>query len=305
MASASPPSTTRVYRRTTGPYPLTLTSTTTRLPALGPHDVLLRIRAVALNFRDVAMLHEGRYPVRVAAGGIPGSDCAGEVVRIGAGVKRFRVGDRVAPTLDLAHLTGEGKEREAGICALGGDSDSVALLQGTGGVSMFALQLCIAAGIKPIITSSSDEKLEAIKKLSPAVEGINYKKHADVAAEVLRLTEGKGVDIVVNNTGMGSFPSDFASLRKRYGTISWVGFLEGFKGDWDPSHLFALMTKSAKIQGIAVGSRKDFEDVCKFLEDKKVQLTPIIDRVFTFDEAPQAFEYLYSGKHTGKVVIKL
>ncbi|KAL1617214.1 hypothetical protein SLS54_007992 [Diplodia seriata] len=170
---------------------------------------------------------------------------------------------------------------------------------------MFALQLCVAAGIKPIITSSSDEKLEAIKKLSPAVEGINYKKHADVAAEVLRLTDGKGVDIVVNNTGMGSFPSDFASLRKRYGTISWVGFLEGFKGDWDPSHLFALMTKSAKIQGIAVGSRKDFEDVCKFLEDKKVQLTPIIDRVFTFDEAPQAFEYLYSGKHTGKVVIKL
>ncbi|KAL1617215.1 hypothetical protein SLS54_007993 [Diplodia seriata] len=120
--------TSRAYRRTTGPYPLTLTPTTSPLPAassLGPYDVLLRIRAVALNFRDVAMLHEGRYPVRVAAGGIPGSDCAGEVVRVGEKVEKFRTGDRVAPTFDLAHLTGEGGEREAGMCALGGDVDGV------------------------------------------------------------------------------------------------------------------------------------------------------------------------------------
>ena len=121
-------------------------------------------------------------------------------------------------------------------------------LKGTGGVSMFALLICLAAGIKPIITSSSDTKLERIKKLSPEVEGINYKSHSDVAAEALRLTHGKGVDIIVNNTGPASVPSDFAALRKKGGTISLVGFLEGIQGEWDTSLFLTLLTRAAKIQ---------------------------------------------------------
>ncbi|KAF9636051.1 hypothetical protein BFW01_g6946 [Lasiodiplodia theobromae] len=347
------PDTYRAFRRTKGDYPLSITQTTEKVPqSLGPRDVLIRIRAVSLNFRDVAMLQEGRYPAPVEPEGIPASDCAAEVVAVGEQVTKFAVGDRVAPTFNVAHLE---DNDDIGLAALGGDVEGVlreyavfeekvlvklpahlsweeaatitcagvtawtalnslkgvrdgssALLQGTGGVSMFALLICVAAGIKPIITSSSDEKLEAIKKLSSSVEGINYKKHTDVAAEALRLTADKGVDFVINNTGAASLPSDLAALRKRHGTVSCVGFLEGLNADWDPSTLLlGLMFKAAKIQGIAVGSRNDFEALCTFLEQREVKLTSIIDRVFTFDESSEAFQYLYSGKHVGKVVIKL
>ncbi|KAK4973145.1 hypothetical protein LTR42_006439 [Elasticomyces elasticus] len=180
-----------------------------------------------------------------------------------------------------------------------------ALLQGTGGVSMFALLLCRAAGLTPIITSSSDEKLESIKKLSPEARGINYKQHPDQVSEVARITNGKGVDVIVNNTGVGSLITDIGSLRQRGGVVSLVGFLDGFKADWDPSALMAMMGKAARLKGIAVGSKLDYQALSKFLEEKAVRLDPLIDRTFSFDESSQAFDYLYSGKHVGKVIIKL
>lgn len=119
---------------------------------------------------------------------------------------------------------------------------------GTGGVSLFSLLLCIASGIKPIITSSSDEKLEAIKKLSPTVYGINYKTATDQKAEVLKATDGKGVDFVVNNTGPSSIVEDIGFLRRRGGTVSLVGFLDGVKPDWEPMAIMALMHKAAKLR---------------------------------------------------------
>lgn len=119
---------------------------------------------------------------------------------------------------------------------------------GTGGVSMMAVLICLAAGIKPIITSSSDEKLASIKKLGQGVEGINYKTTTDIVAEVQRLTNGKGVDFVINNTGIGSIPENIASLRSKAGAISLVGFLNGFTADWNHSVLLNLMSKRAKLQ---------------------------------------------------------
>lgn len=113
---------------------------------------------------------------------------------------------------------------------------------------MFAVLVCIAAGIRPIITSSSDAKLELVKKISPKVEGINYKKQPDTTQEVLRLTNGRGVDFVINNTGSASIPADIAALRQKRGTISLVGFLEKMKADWDPSLLLNLMAKTATVQ---------------------------------------------------------
>lgn len=113
---------------------------------------------------------------------------------------------------------------------------------------MFAVLVCIAAGIRPIITSSSDAKLELVKKISPKVEGINYKKQPDTTQEVLRLTNGRGVDFVINNTGPASIPADIAALRQKRGTISLVGFLEKMKADWDPSLLLNLMAKTATVQ---------------------------------------------------------
>ncbi|KAH6682133.1 alcohol dehydrogenase [Plectosphaerella plurivora] len=347
------PSTHKVFRRTEGDIPRTVQQTTESLPSveeLGPDDVLIKVHAVSLNYRDVAMLN-GIYPVQVQDRGIPCSDCAGEVVAIGTSVQDFAVGDRVAPIFDITNFTG--LEDEPGR-ALGGDvagvlreyavfkenilvrlpysltweeastlscagvtawtaleglqtprKDAAALMQGTGGVSLFALALCIANGTKAIITSSSDDKLEAVKKLGPDVHGINYKTTLNQRDAILEITNGKGVDYVVNNTGPGSIPDDISFLRGRGGTISLIGFLDGFSGKWEPSAIMALMGKHAKIRGIGVGSKADYQEMNKFIEEKKVNLGPIIDRVFSFDDSKAAFDYLYSGKHTGKVVIKI
>ncbi|KAK3638759.1 hypothetical protein LTR56_012866 [Elasticomyces elasticus] len=341
----------RAFRRTTGELPHAITPSQETLPErLGPNDVLIKIHAVSLNYRDVAMLN-GKYPVKVIDRGVPASDCAAEVVGTGSAVRGFEKGDHVAPIFDINNLSGQD---DASMKALGGDVDGVlreyavfneevlvqlpkylsweeastitcagvtawnaldlpgvmthgrsAFLQGTGGVSMFALLLCHAAGLTPIITSSSDEKLESIKKLSSEARGINYKQHPDQVSEVTRITEGKGVDVVVNNTGVGSLITDIGSLRQRGGVVSLVGFLDGFKADWDPSALMAMMGKAARLKGIAVGSKLDYQALSKFLEEKEVRLDPLIDRTFSFDESSQAFDYLYSGKHVGKVIIKL
>lgn len=113
---------------------------------------------------------------------------------------------------------------------------------------MFALLLCLAAGIRPIITSSSDEKLAAIKKLSPEIQGLNYRTVADQNAEIKRLTNGRGVDFIVNNTGVKSLIDEIDYLYERNGTISLVGFLEGFDGDWTPRDIYRLMSKGAKLK---------------------------------------------------------
>jgi threonine dehydrogenase-like Zn-dependent dehydrogenase len=113
---------------------------------------------------------------------------------------------------------------------------------------MFALILCLSAGIRPIITSSSDEKLAAIKKLSPEINGLNYKTVSDQSAEIQRLTNGRGVHFVVNNTGPKSLMDDINFLCARGGTVSMVGFLEGFEADWAPGDVMRLMHKAAKLK---------------------------------------------------------
>jgi len=170
---------------------------------------------------------------------------------------------------------------------------------------MFALLLCRAAGITPIITSSSDAKISEIQKQYPGALCINYKTHPDQTSEVQRLTEGKGVDVIVNNAGVASLISDISFLRARGGVVSLVGFLAQDQAAWDPSALMMLMGKQAKIKGIGVGSKVDFQNLNKFIEERKVKLQPLIDRVFKFDKSPEAFNYLDSGKHVGKIVIKL
>ncbi|OAG03212.1 NAD(P)-binding protein [Paraphaeosphaeria sporulosa] len=298
------------------------------------------------------MLREGGYPIPVNEREIEGSCCAAEVVALGSSVTKFSIGERVAPTVNLNFLSGE--ERDADVCALGGDTAGVlrewavfdeqhlvklpghvsweeaatitgvgitawvslnglehvpegatALLQGTGGVSIMSLLVCLAAGIRPIITSSSDAKLARLAKLSPEIKTINYKTTPDVAAEVLLLTAGKGVDYVLNNAGLSSIPSDLRMLRRYGGRIALIGFLEGFEAGWDASLLMGLIEKAASIKGILAGSRADLEAVSRFLEEKKVDLGPLVDRVFAFGESEKAFAYLEGGSHVGKVVIRM
>lgn len=113
---------------------------------------------------------------------------------------------------------------------------------------MFALLICLAAGIKPIMTSSSDAKLERLKNIDPAVSGINYKTSPDIVAEARELSDGKGVDYVLNNVGVSSIPTDLEMLRNRGGTIAFVGFLAGFTAEWSPSALMTLLAKEANLQ---------------------------------------------------------
>lgn len=115
---------------------------------------------------------------------------------------------------------------------------------------MFALILCLSAGIRPIITSSSDDKIAAIKKLSPLIQGLNYKTITDQYTEVQRLTNKRGVHFVVNNTGPKSLMEDISFLCERGGTVSMVGFLDGFDADWAPGQIMSLMHKSAKLKWV-------------------------------------------------------
>jgi NADPH:quinone reductase-like Zn-dependent oxidoreductase len=117
-------------------------------------------------------------------------------------------------------------------------------------VSAFALLIALAGGLKPIITSSSDDKLEGLRrKLGvPDLLGYNYRTNPDQVAEVHRLTGGKGVDIIVNNNGPAGIPADLDSLVPYYGTISIVGFLAGTSANWDAGKLLTLIAKTARLQ---------------------------------------------------------
>ena len=173
--------------------------------------------------------------------------------------------------------------------------DSVLLL-GTGGVSMWALQLAKAAGLRAIITSSSDEKLVRARSLgAPAT--INYKTTPEWQDKVLRLTDGQGVDLVLEVGGQGTLTRSISCARMG-GTIAIIGGVSGFGGELNP---FALIGGSKRLSGIFVGSRSMFEDLNKFLNVTGIH--PVIDRVFPFEQAAAAYKYLESASHFGKVVI--
>ncbi|CZT16276.1 related to zinc-binding oxidoreductase [Ramularia collo-cygni] len=182
-----------------------------------------------------------------------------------------------------------------------------ALMQGTGGVSIFAALICVAAGITPIVTSSSDEKLEQIKALgteNTPVLGINYRTHKDWAGEARRLTNEGGVDIVVNNIGINAMQESIDALCLRGGIVSVVGFLGGIP-EMVKDFIMPAMFKTATIKAIGVGSTKDQQDLCNFLAKHKIDLEPLVDKVFEFEDAQAAFKHLSSGAHVGKIVIKV
>ena len=172
------------------------------------------------------------------------------------------------------------------------------LLEGTGGVSILGLQLAVAAGAKPIITSSSDAKLKRAKKLG-AVATINYKTNPDWEKEVRTATNGAGVDQVLEVGGKDTLPKAAASLGFG-GHIALIGLLSGF-----PTQVPAgiILQRSAGIDGIYVGSRADFEAMNAFISAHKVK--PLVGKVFSFEDADKAFKFMDSGKLFGKVVIKM
>jgi NADPH:quinone reductase-like Zn-dependent oxidoreductase len=280
-------------------------------------------------------------------GHVPLSDGAGEVVAVGAGAQRFKVGDRVAGIFFMRWIQGP-RTAEVAASARGGGNvdgmlsemivapedslvripdhltfeeaatlpcagvtayralfvegrlqrDQFVLLEGTGGVSMFGLQFAAAAGARPVITSSSDEKLERARKLG-AVGTVNYRTNENWQREVRTLTGNAGVSHVLEVGGRDTLPKALEALANE-GHIALIGGLSGFASDVPVGR---LMNLGARATGIYVGSRADFEAMNRFITEHK--LRPVVDRVFPFEEAPQAYEFMDNGSYFGKIVIKL
>jgi NADPH:quinone reductase-like Zn-dependent oxidoreductase len=172
------------------------------------------------------------------------------------------------------------------------------LVQGTGGVSVFALQFARMHGARVIATSSSDEKLERIRALG-ASDGINYKATPEWDKAVLKLTGGEGVDHVVEVGGVGTLNRSLKATKVG-GRLSLIGVLTGGAAEVG---IFPVLMKNLRIQGIYVGSVEMFESMNRAIALNS--LKPVIDRVFPFEQAADAYRYLESGAHFGKVVIRI
>lgn len=312
-------------------------------PAPMPNDVLVRIRANSLNFRDLG-IPRGGYVRNDTRPVIPLSDGAGEVIAVGEGATRYTVGDRVVGSFFRDWIAGDVTEEQMH-SALGGGIDGMlceqvalpesvwlpipdhlsfeeaatlpcaavtawqalvtlgriragdtVLTLGTGGVSTFAIQFAKLHGATVIVTSSSDEKLRKAQELG-ADHGINYSTHPDWDQEVRVLTGGRGVDNVIEVGGPGTFEKSLAATRVS-GRVSLIGVLTGAAGKVNP---MAALFNRITVQGIYVGSVEMFATMNRAISAAK--LHPVIDRTFGFDEAIDAYRYLESGRHLGKVVI--
>ena len=314
-------------------------------PRPAHRQVLVRVRACALNFRDLGIVR-GSYRMPVRENVIPLSDGAGEVVEVGPGVARVKAGDRVAGNFFQRWPGGE-PAPDVHLSALGGGIDGmladyalleedgvvkipahlsldegatlpcaavtawnamveharleagdIVLLQGTGGVSIFALQFARAMGIVAIVTSSSDDKLKRAKALG-AAHGINYKTIPDWDKAAVEFTGGRGVDHVVEVGGAATLTRSFGAIRTG-GKITLIGGLSGGATELNPGLIFS---RRANVQGISVGSTAMFTAMNRAIEANAIK--PVVDKVFDFADAQAAYRHLASGAHFGKIVIRV
>jgi NADPH:quinone reductase-like Zn-dependent oxidoreductase len=308
-------------------------------------QVVVKVKACSLNFRDLGIVR-GTYRMPVRENLIPLSDGAGEVIEVGPGVTRVKVGDRVAGCFFQRWVGGEAPA-DVHASALGGGIDGMlaeyavleddgivkipahlsleegatlpcagvtvwnaitehakliagqtVLLQGTGGVSIFGLQLARMMGIQVIITSSSDDKLARAKALG-ANHSINYKTTPDWEKAAVGLTGGRGVDHVVEVGGAATLARSFGAICVG-GKITMIGGLSGPATEINPGLIFA---RRANVQGISVGSMQMFEAMSRAIAASGIK--PVIDKVFPFDEAQAAYQHMASGAHFGKIVIRV
>jgi NADPH:quinone reductase-like Zn-dependent oxidoreductase len=313
-------------------------------PQPGPGQVVVAVRAVSLNYRDL-LVARGAYNPRMPLPRIPCSDGAGEVTAIGAGVSRVKVGDRVAGTFFQKWIAG-GLTEAMARSTLGGDLDGMlaervllseegvvpfpehlsfdeaatlpcaaltawnALIggglkagdsvhvQGTGGVSIFALHFAKLMGAKVLITSSSDEKLARAKGLG-ADAGVNYRANPDWEKWCRSETGGIGVDHVVEVGGAGTLERSLKAVRTA-GHVALIGVLSGAGGTINP---LPILMRSICVRGIFVGSRAMFEAMNRAVAHGR--LRPVIDKTFAFDQFPDALRHMERGAHFGKIVVKI
>lgn len=305
----------------------------------------IAVKASSLNHRDLMVL-SSRYGAPKPPTRVPVADGAGEVVALGAGVTRVKLGDRVTaphfstwidgdyepavfagdvgnardgwlqeqivlPASALVKLPGEMSYEDA--AALGAaaitawavlepfgrmQAGDVVLTLGTGGVAILALQLAKMSGATVAITSSSDAKLAACRELGADIT-VNYRTTPAWHEAVLAATGGRGADIVVETVGLGTLTQSLAACAPN-ARIGWLGGLEG-PPPGGPS-LGPLLGKNAILKGITSGSRKNLEDLLRAFEGSGVK--PKIDKVFPFEQGRAALDYLATGGHIGKIVIR-
>jgi NADPH:quinone reductase-like Zn-dependent oxidoreductase len=311
------------------------------IPEVQGGEVLVRLKASSLNYRDVAILLG--YYLASDAPLVPLSDGAGEVVAVGRGVTRFRIGDRVMGTFFVDRAGG--RARGANLDALGGHVDGVlteyrvfdqsalvatpahlsdeeaatlpcaaltawsalsgghaplqpgdwVLVQGTGGVSVFALQLAKLSGARVVATTSSAAKEERLKALGADVT-INYTERADWDRVVRDVTGG--VDKAVDMGGAGTLARTISTLAED-GHAAVVGFFENGADAGIPGSVFNTLFT---LERVGVGTRAAFEDMNRAITAHA--LHPVIDRVFPFVEARAAFTRMIERRHIGKIVIR-
>jgi NADPH:quinone reductase-like Zn-dependent oxidoreductase len=311
------------------------------VPEPGPGEVLVKIRAVSFNYRDLMMI-KGLYNPKMALPRIPCSDGAGEVEAIGEGVTRWKVGDRVAGIFMQNWLDGPLTPAKAK-GALGGDIDGMladqavlneaglvkiprhlsfeeaatlpcaavtawnalasgdvkpgatVLVQGTGGVSIFALQFARLKGARVLGISGSQEKLD--RALGMGLDaGLNYKETPDWDRWAMEETGGEGVDLIVEVGGQGTLARSLRSIRIG-GTIAQVGVLARSE---EPLAIPTILHKQARIQGIYVGSRKDFHDMLKAIS--LTRMRPAGEN-FHWSQAREALARMEEASHFGKLVL--
>jgi len=312
-------------------------------PLVAAGQVLVRLRAASVNYRDF-MIAEGLFAPPEDLPLIPLSDGAGEVVEVGQGVSNLQVGDLVTPLFFPQWLTGDalGDERSvstgleapgclrefgvfdesavvkvadhlsaqdaacfpcAGLTAWsalvttsGISPEDVVLILGTGGVSIFALQFAKAMGASVIVASSSDQKLAHAQELG-ADHGINYQSIPEWGSAAKELTGGRGVDIVVEVGGTATLQQSFKAIR-RGGHIPIIGALSG-------AHMniavYELIMSNAHLHGIGVGNRESYIDMMRFVGEHRV--SPIIHKIYRFDDAAVALQAIDEGEHFGKLVL--
>lgn len=312
-------------------------------PEPGRGEVLLKMRASSLNYRDLVVLDRGYGAQTGTLPLVPLSDGVGEVVAIGEDVDRVAIGERVCPMFFPDWIAGDPEPSR--LRSLGGPLDGTmseylrlpqhavsrvpdalddaqaaalpcaaltawsaltvlgttrpgdhVLVQGSGGVSLFALQFALLLGARVTVISSSEEKIERLRAMG-ACAAVNYRETPEWAKAARETTDGRGFDHVVEVGGERTLPQSLRCVRTG-GTISMIGVLSGAGIAGSIGH---VVTRALRLQGITVGHRDAFEAMCRAIAQHRI--APVIDRVFAFDELVDAYRHLHSGRHFGKVCI--
>jgi NADPH:quinone reductase-like Zn-dependent oxidoreductase len=313
-------------------------------PVAGPAQVLVRMKASSLNYRDLVVPERGYGSFTGTLPLIPISDGVGVVCAVGTGVRRVAVGDRVCPTY-FQNWTGGEPDLERLTQSLGGPIDGTmaeimclseqgvvkvpaylsdveaatlpcaaltawsalstlnsikagdrVLIQGCGGVALFALQFAKLLGAHVTVITSSDERMQRVRQLD-ADAVINYRTVPEWAKATRDITLGRGYDLIVELGGEKTLPQSLRCIRPG-GTLAMIGILSGTSM---ATSLGLIITRQVRLQGVTVGHRDGFEAMIRAMEQHKVK--PVVDRSFAFEELKEAMAYLKSGAQFGKVCI--